>query len=247
VRFPTGLIVDTARYDGHFDVIERSIDLPKTDTTWRELPRPEVPQRTFADVSVAEMGLMVANLGLPEVSAIRAEDGSATLALTLLRSVGWLSRDDLWNRQGHAGPPLETPEAQVIGLHQFNYRLIPHNGDWLKASQLAHTFQTPLTAEVTQLQQGNLQTPTSMVSVEPASFLVTAIKQSEDETGWIVRGVNLSDATVELKLKPHLLAKSAGIVNLDESLVDELALTESGVTTTVRSKQIVSVLFRIID
>jgi len=247
VRFPTGLQVDTARFDGHFDVIERSIDLPKTDSTWRELPRPEVPQRTFVDVSVAGKGLMVANLGLPEVAALRAEDGSATLALTLLRSVGWLSRDDLWNRQGHAGPPLETPEAQVLGLHQFNYRLIPHDGDWLKASQLAHTFQTPLTAEVTPPNQGTLQTPTSMVSVEPARFLVTAIKESEDETGWIVRGVNLSDETIELKLKPHMLAKSASLVNLDESLLAELPLTEAGMTTPVKSKQIVSVLFRIID
>lgn len=247
VRFPTGLQVDTARFDGHFDVIERPIDLPKTDSTWRELPRPEVPQRTFADVSVAGKGLMVANLGLPEVAALRAEDGSATLALTLLRSVGWLSRDDLWNRQGHAGPPLETPEAQVLGLHQFNYRLIPHDGDWLKASQQAHTFQTPLTAEVTLPNQGTLQTPTSMVSIEPASFLVTAIKESEDETGWIVRGANLSDETIELKLKPHMLAKSAALVNLDESLLAELPLTEAGVTTPVKSKQIVSVLFRIID
>ena len=85
---------------------------------------------------------MIANLGLPEAAALRAEDGSAVIALTLLRSVGWLSRDDLWNRQGHAGPPLATPEAQVLGLHQFNYRIIPHDGDWLKASQMAHAYQT---------------------------------------------------------------------------------------------------------
>ncbi|MGB4594939.1 MAG: glycoside hydrolase family 38 C-terminal domain-containing protein [Anaerolineaceae bacterium] len=247
VHFSTGLQVDSARFDGHFDVIERPIELPKTDGSWRELPRPEVPQRTFVDVSVAGIGLMVANLGLPEVAALRAEDGSATLSLTLLRSVGWLSRDDLWNRQGHAGPPLETPEAQVLGLHQFNYRLIPHDGDWLKASQLAHTFQTSLTAEVTPPNHGSLPTPTSLVTVEPASFLVTAIKQSEDETGWIIRGVNLSDATVDLKVKPHLLAKSAALVYLDESPLAELPLTEVGVSTPVKSKQIVSVLFRITD
>ncbi len=247
VGFPTGLMVDAARFDGHFDVVERPIDLPKTDSTWRELPRPEVPQRAFADVSLPGKGLMVANLGLPEVAALREEDGSATLSLTLLRSVGWLSRDDLWNRQGHAGPPLETPKAQVLGLHQFNYRVIPHDGNWLEASQLAHTFQTSLTAEVTPPTTGTLRAPSSIITVEPASFLVTAIKPSEDETGWIVRGVNLSDDTIELKLKPNLLATSAALVYLDESLMDDLPLSEAGVTTLVKSKQIVSVLFRITD
>lgn len=190
---------------------------------------------------------MVANLGLPEVAALREEDSSATLAFTLLRSVGWLSRDDLWNRQGHAGPPLETPEAQVLGLHQFNYRVIPHDGNWLEASQLAHTFQTPLTAEVTPPTIGTLCTPSSIITVEPASFLVSAIKPSEDETGWIVRGVNLSDQSIELKLKPNLLATSAALVYLDESLMDDLPLSEAGITTLVKSKQIVSVLFRITD
>lgn len=247
VRFPTGLKVDTARYDGHFDVIERPIGLPETDQTWRELPRPEVPQRTYVDVSAQGKGLMVANLGLPEAATFLNSDGTATVALTLLRAVGWLSRDDLWNRQGHAGPPLETPEAQVLGVHQFNYRLIPHDGDWLKASQLAHTFQTTLAGQVVSTSAGMMKTPASMIDVEPACFLVTCVKQAEDETGWIVRGVNLSDATIDLMLKPNLLATSAALVNLDESLVSELPLNPTGVSFAVRSKQIVSVLFRIID
>lgn len=247
VRFPSGLTVPTARFDGHFEVVERAIDLPEADSSWRELPRPEVPQRTSADVSEAGKGLMIANLGLPEAAALRAEDGSTMIALTLLRSVGWLSRDDLWNRQGHAGPPLATPEAQVLGLHQFNYRIIPHDGDWMKASQTAHIYQTPLTAQLSLPKEGALSSPNSIITVEPGCFLVTSIKIAEDETGWIVRGVNLSDQPIDVSVKPNLTAKSAALVNLDESFIKDLPLDKDGVRLAVKSKQVATVMFRITE
>jgi hypothetical protein len=37
--------------------------------------------------------------------------GNPQIALTLLRCVGWLSRDDLSTRRGHAGPYMATPGA----------------------------------------------------------------------------------------------------------------------------------------
>ena len=56
---------------------------------------------------------MVANRGLPEVEFI-PEGNETHIALTLLRCVGWLSREDMHCRRGHAGPELPTPEAQWI-------------------------------------------------------------------------------------------------------------------------------------
>ncbi|GAG69611.1 unnamed protein product, partial [marine sediment metagenome] len=38
-----------------------------------------------------------------------------TIALTLVRSVGWLSRGDLEYKKGNAGPSFATPEAQCLG------------------------------------------------------------------------------------------------------------------------------------
>jgi alpha-mannosidase len=54
------------------------------------------------------------------------------LGVTLLRCVGWLSRDDLSTRYKHAGPPLETPEAQCLGRYTFEYAVLAHTGDWLR-------------------------------------------------------------------------------------------------------------------
>ncbi len=244
VKFPTGLKVESARMDGHFDIVERRLDLPKTDETWVELPRPEVPQRSFTDVSVENQGLMLANRGLPEVAVLKQTDGSAEINLTLLRCVGWLSRDDMWVRKGHAGPGLPTPGAQELGIHTFEYALIPHDGDWLKTSQQAYNYQTELRAMVTQPHSGTLPACTQIIKVDPAEFMVTAIRTAESEQGWIVRGVNLSDKPIKVALKPFRMFPSANLVYLDESPNEALKPSGDGsVSFELGAKAIATVLF----
>ncbi len=248
VRFQTGLQVDTARYDGHYDILTRAIDLPETDSTWRELPRPEVPQRSFVDVSDDQVGLMIANRGLPEVAVVRSQNGEAVIDLTLLRSVGWLSRDDLWNRVGHAGPPLMTPDAQELRPYTFDLCLIPHGPDFFEAFQLAQSFQTDLDFRTSNLHEGSLPSEHAMLEVSHAEFMITAIKEAEDESGWVVRGVNLGDESLQLRLKPNMLNNSAHLVRLDESLIHDLVQQPDGsVELEVPSKRVISVLFRITD
>ena len=50
---------------------------------------------------------MILNRGLPAVEVTRLPGGTQ-IALTLLRSVGWLSRDDLATRRVAAGPLVPT-------------------------------------------------------------------------------------------------------------------------------------------
>ena len=228
VRFPTGLHVETARMDGHFDVVTRSLDLPEADATWMELPRPEVPQRAFTDVSIQGQGLMLANRGLPEVAVLRRDDGSAEISLTLLRCVGWLSRDDMWVRKRHAGPGLPTPGAQELGTHSFEYSLLPHAGNWLEAAQQAYTYQTPLQAATTPLHAGALSPSSTMVQADQPAYLLTAVKATEVEDGWIVRGVNLSDAPIQVRLKPFKRFPIASLVYLDESFKQALDMAPDG-------------------
>jgi alpha-mannosidase len=84
--------------------------------------------------AVAAGGLTLLTKGLPEYEA--TENGE--LALTLLRCVGWLSRDDLSTRRGGAGPQLPTPAAQCRRGHSFEYALElgeGGNADLLRGSQ----------------------------------------------------------------------------------------------------------------
>jgi alpha-mannosidase len=71
------------------------------------------------------------------------EDG---IAVTLLRCVGWLSRDHLRNRPVAAGPRLATPAAQMLGRHTIEVAIHRHEGDWRAARvpRLAEVFAHPL-------------------------------------------------------------------------------------------------------
>jgi len=108
-----------------------------------EFPIGASPQRGFATLADAGLALSVANRGCAEVEAVPEADGSTSLALTLLRAVGWLSRGDLALRRMHAGPALETPGAQVPGRQRVELAFWLHaDGDPQRVAD-AHRFGAP--------------------------------------------------------------------------------------------------------
>lgn len=86
---------------------------------WIEQPTAE---RCGHDLVGLDGALVVGLDGLREYAVLH--DGR-TIAVTLLRAVGWLSRGDLPERKGHAGPALETPSAQCIGERDYRYCVVP--------------------------------------------------------------------------------------------------------------------------
>lgn len=95
---------------------------------WREQPPDTSHAQDFVAVADPAGGIAVAGDGLPEYG-IRS--GGREIALTLLRAVGYLSRGDLPERPGHAGPELETPGAQVSGRLVARYCVVPLASDAL--------------------------------------------------------------------------------------------------------------------
>jgi len=258
VHFPTGLMVDTAFADGHFDVVERPLDVPAGTEGWAEQPVSTHPQRAFVDVSDGERGVMLANRGLPEYEVLRDEDG-AKIALTLLRCIGWLSRDDMHCRRGHAGPAEAVPEAQCPGRHVFRYSLIPHTGDYRQAYALAYSFQTNLRATATSAHPGplvlskaegpvlskaeGLPGTLSFVTVEPATLEISAVKKPEEGEGLIVRCWNVGSEPVEGTIRLWRPFRRALRVNLAEEGHTELACDTDTVTLPVRGWEIVTLRF----
>lgn len=244
VHFPAPFATDSADYDGHFEIVNRKIGLPAFDDTWMEEPRPEKPQRAFTDMSDGTRGLMIANRGLPEVEVLRNNDGNSEIALTLLRCVGWLSRDDFPNRKGHAGPFLTTPSAQMQGTWTFDYAIIPHASDWKNAFELAYQFEVPMRGISVGLHDGPLPASGSFMEVTPSTFVVSAIKESEDGSGWLVRGANLSDEPAQVNIKPWRKFKKIERVNLAEQKIGPLKSTPDGqVNLTARGHEIITMMF----
>lgn len=240
VHFDLPFRAETAWYDGHFDVVERPVIEPRMDADWVEQRRPEVPQRAFCDASDGTKGLMLAVKGLPEVSVNPTGEDSMDIALTLLRCVGWLSRDDFSTRKGHAGPMLPTPGAQMHGSHHFEYALIPHQGQWPAAMQEGYGFSAPMKAAVSAGQSGSAASSRSWLQVEPQEFLITTIKLAEDNSGWIVRGVNLSNTEIQAKLVWQVPLAKVSLCNMAEQENELLPLTGNTSQISVRPKEVIT-------
>lgn len=246
VHFAAPCAPSLADYDGHFEVVRRPVGVPVADATWSEQPRPEVPQRAFTAIADGQTGLLIANRGLPEVEVFRRPDGNGEIALTLLRCVGWLSRDDLPERKGPAGPGLPTPGAQMPGVWSFDYAIVPfQEAGRLEAYGQAYAFGAPLRAAITAPQAGPLPAQGSFMRVEPPEFVISAVKLAEDGRGWLARGYNLSGQPMSVTLTPPQPAL-AERVNLAEERLGDVAVAETGAARLdVGAYEIASVLFRL--
>ncbi|HYB12313.1 MAG TPA: glycoside hydrolase family 38 C-terminal domain-containing protein, partial [Myxococcota bacterium] len=129
-----------------FEVAKRPIDPQPGDFGSphpAEYPIGACPERSFATIGDGTRALTVANRGTSEVEAVREADGRSSLALTLVRAVGWLSQSGLGLRPGPAGPLFATPEAQMLGSHRAAFGLFWHSeGDPMRVSR-AHAFAYP--------------------------------------------------------------------------------------------------------
>lgn len=103
----------------------------------REMPVAVMP--TLSAVVAGRIG--VAHRAMQECEIVKL-DGRDWLGMTLVRSVGWMSRRDLVTRGVGAGPDMETPEAQCLGTEHFEFMIGPTDDhvEWLN---LAESFRKP--------------------------------------------------------------------------------------------------------
>ena len=104
--------------EGQFAVVERA---PEAEGGHGEVPLPTFPASAF----VAAGGIAVL---LDHVSEYELLDGRE-LALTVLRSTGWISRNTNPYREDPAGPEVAIPDAQMRGPWSFSFALYEYEGD----------------------------------------------------------------------------------------------------------------------
>ena len=162
---------------------------------------------------------MVAARGLREASV--SEEGE--IAITLLRSFGWLSRDDLATRNGGAGPQIQVPGGQSLGEHTFHLSLIPFAED---GRIQAEAFQTPMRAVGCSRTAGKLPSLASFLKLTPPEICISAVKLAEDGEGVIVRLLNLAEDSKQAFLETLLPLTAAWRVRMDESILSELQMDD---------------------
>lgn len=123
--------------EGQFAVVDRPLH---AEGGFGERPVPTFPAHGW----VAAGGLAVL---LDHVTEYELVDDGHTLALTLLRSVGLLSRNDNAWREEPAGPQLATPGAQCRGPRTVELGLYLYAGQWHESGLLdaAERYRHPFT------------------------------------------------------------------------------------------------------
>ena len=179
VQFSLGEVVRGAESDSAFHWVQR--DKVYSDGT-PVSGQQESPVAVFPSYSAVRTGpLGLIHRGLQEAEIV-ASGGEDRLAMTLVRSVGWLSRRDLKTRGLGAGPDLPTPEAQCLRRHQFNFAFTLRQPDTVTLLQRADSWRRPATllrghagdSHANQSPQVQLRTPALQVS---------SVRRLERDTG----------------------------------------------------------------
>jgi mannosylglycerate hydrolase len=225
--FPSSVSAAVSQTEGQFDVLERSIEMLPFDESWNQKPQPEQPQQSFVNVQSDGRGLAVINQGLPECEVMRTKD--AVIALTLLRSCGWLARADLQTIDISAGPQIKTPDAQCPGEHTFHYAVYAHGGDWKEAKvwRQAHQHNVPLRTVLTGVHPSVLPSESSFISVQPANLVISALKKSDRDDSLILRLYNTTPDSVTAAVRIGLPITSASLANMNEEPTGDLTLNDS--------------------
>jgi len=225
----TNVDAETVFADSTFDFIERPASAagprfpPKDQANIEGIINTQPAQRVIA-LADLDKTLNVVVRGLPEYETL-AEDRQTTVALTLVRSVGWLSRDDLATRTGSIGPQIELPGAQCQGKVEAEYALTyTHPGDRAASLRAGRVYNAPLKAY--QYEQRPDRGQRSYLSVisdmgsgaasDGNGVIVTAFKPPEKGRGWIVRMFNPHERPVEVWLLPHERPQKAYLVSMAE-------------------------------
>ncbi len=173
--FPAAGANSELAYASTFDVMRGSSRAPD-DSNWLQA----APSGFVHQGWVFLNGLSVVVPGLPEAQVLHDD----TLAITLVRSIGWLSRHDLKTRAGPAGPVIPVDEAQC--LETITAEVVLFAGlDPIKAQQA----EVPLCA-VFAGDEPQLAPDRDMLSLRSNALLVSAFKPAEEGNDYILRLLN---------------------------------------------------------
>jgi alpha-mannosidase len=202
--FPVGR---AARCDAAttFDVVARASELPD-DAAWVQRAVPTFAQQGFVHAG----GLSVVAPGLTEAELLQTGRGPA-IALTLLRAVGHLSRQDLRSRPGPAGPGTETPGAQCPGRVEAQVSLFA-GFDPAAARDAELPLRAVPAGDAPLVAPGR-----PLLELAPRVLLLSALKPSETGAALVVRVLNPTDAPHDATLRLGFPFAGAESVRLDET------------------------------
>jgi mannosylglycerate hydrolase len=254
VLFPTAAAaVAESRADSAFAVVTRPAQRFVPSTPMPEAPVNSAPLQSFVDAGDDRAGVIVLSEGLMEFEVLAPGHGRSDVcvALTVVRAVGWLSREDLGTRKGNAGPSLETPGAQCLGTYEFRFAFIPRSTPPGEAAlcALGRNFLAPprtVAGTGNDAAAGSLPRRHSFLRADIVGddrVALSALKMADDREAVVVRVFNPATKSVELTLHSPAGTAQATRTNLREQSQDVMKLDADAVRLAVGPRKIATIAF----
>jgi mannosylglycerate hydrolase len=244
--FPAGAAgVASARADTAFDVVTRPARRDVPATIVNESPVSSAPMLSVVDAGDEGVGATVVAKGLNEYEVVQVRSTKSevsAVAVTLIRAVGDLSRNDLATRpSGHAGPPVATPGAQCPGRHAFTIAFEPRSTPPPAARLLssARAFTLPPRAVPARMPGGTAPARRSFLRVEgDGGAVLSALKKADDRHSVIVRLFNPADQDANATIRIDGEVTRAFAVNFLEERQSELTVESGSVRVHLKAHEI---------
>jgi alpha-mannosidase len=204
---------------------------------------PTAPLHRYVSLFGPDRGFTLYSDGLAEYESM--SDG--TIAVTLARAVGELSRNDLPERPGHAGWPTATPAAQCVGPLAGEFGVHLHGPrDAATSAAIERVADDVLCPPVGFTLRAALAVPAPVQGVELTGrgLGFSAMKESDDGQWVVLRCVNVTDEPVDGSWNLPFDVREARASRLDETPLSELSSTGRSVSFRARPRDVVTILVR---
>lgn len=238
----TGLSKSRVVADAMFGPVERRPIVVTDDERRFEAPLPTAPLHRYVSLHGAKGGATVFSDGLAEY-----EERDGVVFVTLCRSVGELSRNDLPERPGHAGWPTPTPEAQCPGPFAAELALLAHapaSPDTMDLiERTADDVLLPLTG-ATLRSAIDARAPAGAVALSGTGLAVSSITLGQDGSSLVLRCVNLTEAEQPGAWTVTPAPATALLARLDETPIRSLAVSGTAIAFLAPPRAVVTILVR---
>jgi mannosylglycerate hydrolase len=207
VLVPTPFVSENVVADNQFGLITRSTNDPAMavweEEKWKEAPVPVYQLMNFAAVENQTGGMALMTNGLREFEVISSKQNEDrdTFALTLLRGVGVLGKENLLLRPGRpSGIKIPTPDSQTRGKIVCEFALFGFAGNHIDANIMAEARDnvTPIQCynkipyNAMKLNVGEQDKPLtySLLKKQQKGAVLSVLKKAEDDDALIVRVYN---------------------------------------------------------
>ncbi|MCE4048106.1 mannosylglycerate hydrolase [Bacillus sp. Au-Bac7] len=251
---PTKIAAAFSVADNQFGSIKRGVSDPAMhsweEEDWDERPDAIYPMLSYVSLYDKHYTVSAITNSIREYEIIG--DHFDTIALTLLRSVGYLGKENLVRRPGRpSGIKLPTPDSQMQGILNVEFAISISKGTQYTA-RISKEFRTPIETynkipyHAMKLNSSHKQTPLCFSLLQEkgtGTEVLSTLKKAENCDGFIVRMYNPAATEGEISVSFNAASlKQAWLCQLNENIESLLPIYDNSFSLSIRSNQAKTVL-----